>query len=54
MEQRSQGIRDLRDTEIPEIQHFSKIASGILVAYDTVFIFSSIFLIAGKDYLLLI
>ena len=54
MEQRSQGIRDLRDTEIPEIEHFSKIASGILVAYDTVFIFSSIFLIAGKAYLLVI
>ena len=47
MHQRSEGIRDLRDTEIPEIEHFSKIASGILVAYDTVFIFSSIFLIAG-------
>ena len=48
VEQRSDGERDLRDSEIPEIEHFSKIASGILVAYDTIFIFSSIFLIAGK------
>ena len=48
MQQRAEGIRDLRDTEIPEMEHFSKIASGILVAYDTVFIFSSIFLIAGR------
>jgi len=47
MQQRAEGVRDLRDTEIPDIEHFSKIASGILVAYDTVFIFSSIFLIAG-------
>jgi len=47
VEQRSDGERDLRDSEIPEIEHFSKIASGILVAYDTIFIFSSIFLIAG-------
>ena len=51
MHQRSEGIRDLRDTEIPEIEHFSKIASGILVAYDTVFIFSSIFLIAGNIFI---
>ena len=48
IEQRAEGERDFRDSEIPDIEHFSKIASAILVAYDTVFIFSSIFLIAGK------
>ena len=47
IEQRSEGEKDIRDSEIPEIEHFSKIASAVLVAYDTVFIFSSIFLIAG-------
>lgn len=46
-EQRADGERDFKDIEIPDIEHFSKIASAILVAYDTVFIFSSIFLIAG-------
>ena len=48
MEQRSIGAKDIRDNDVPDIEHFSKIASAVLVAYDTIFIFSSIFLIAGR------
>jgi len=47
IQQRAEEENDIRDSEIPDIQQFSKIASAVLVAYDTVFIFSSIFLIAG-------
>lgn len=55
--QRAMGVRDISDNDIPKISYFSRLTWSIAVAYEVIFTFASILLLAGvsaeRRYLLL-
>lgn len=46
-QQRSTGVRDIGDDDIPNIEYFSRMTWSFLVAVDVIFTFDSILLITG-------